>query len=122
VVERDEARLADIILLLDGDDVQIQPVHDIEHALELLDTRSIDCMVLTPTVPGLDEPALVQRLGMHAEAKRVPIVLYAPSDGDGFDGRLQDELGARTGVREAHAPERLLQEAALLLHRRIAKL
>jgi CheY-like chemotaxis protein len=90
--------------------------------LEALRERRFDCVVLGPETPGLTPTDLADELARREQIENVPVIVY----GDGAS-RTEDDAGwkklAQTcTVRRAQSPERLVDQAALFLHREVVKL
>jgi signal transduction histidine kinase/HAMP domain-containing protein/DNA-binding response OmpR family regulator len=113
--ERDE-----LVELLAGSDVRILPAAKAVLACSILHEQPIDCLVIGPGAPCLDlevcEPLLVDgRTGLVQPA----VVFYGPDPaGEGYE-EFRRRLKDRVTIREAHSPERLLEQTAFFLHRNI---
>jgi signal transduction histidine kinase/CheY-like chemotaxis protein len=122
VVEGDPDRRDRIKACLDGSDVQVLCVPDGKAALRTIRDRRIDCVVLNPDLPDLAPAALAEELQREPAAGWLPVIVYSdgarPHEADGGWKKLAEAQP----VRWVHSPERLLDCAALYLHRNVAEL
>ncbi len=122
IVEDDAAERMSIAELLAHDDVEITAVSTGVNALEALDRRSFDCMVLDlrlPDVSGFDVLESIRHAERHPD---LPIVVFTGrSLTFEEDARLR-ELARSVVVKGVESPERLLDETSLFLHRVVSDL
>jgi HAMP domain-containing protein/signal transduction histidine kinase/CheY-like chemotaxis protein len=122
VVEPDPARRDRLLACIDPDGLDVVWSPNGLAAAQALRQRSIDCMVLVPELSG----DCLERLA--GEALNDPpfwpprIIVYCdnnlPDDGDGDWKKLAEVIN----LRRVHSPERLCDQAALFLHRDVAKM
>ena len=126
LVEDDQAQANSIGELLEGEDLQITTVGSAEEALVQLETNEFDCMVVDLVLPGQDGLELVEKVRAHDKWKNLPIVVYTGKELTKDEERqLKQHTEAVILKSGVQAPDRLLQETALFLHRvdeRAAKL
>ncbi len=114
LVETDAAQPARLGDLLGTDGVTLEQVPSLATAAVALEARRFDCLVLHL---GAGELAEVERLAeIPAET---PVIVYSADGGDPAPLRA---LAGNRVVKEAHTPERLLEETSLFLHRPLAAL
>jgi signal transduction histidine kinase/CheY-like chemotaxis protein/HAMP domain-containing protein len=120
VVEPDPARREQVLAHLAGPDVQLTCVADGQEAAHVLGERHADCLIINPSAPGLESLEVPEEGGVDSVVSRVPVILYAdgqsPEDGPGLN------WGNGFTLRTAHSPERLIDQAALFLHRAVGTL
>jgi signal transduction histidine kinase/DNA-binding response OmpR family regulator/HAMP domain-containing protein len=121
IAEADPARRRQIVECIDGSDLEVVAAADGPAALRALRERPIDCLVLSPDLPGLAPADLADELAREPEARRVPVIVYGDGDGAPEEGAWK-RLGDAVPLRRLHTPERLLDQAAFFLHRNVAKL
>jgi CheY-like chemotaxis protein len=121
-VEPDPSRRQRLAGWLASDEVQVAAVPDGSAALQLLQERWIDCLVVPAVLDDLTPAALADALERLGRVNAVPVVVF----GDGQEGLDADgvwrPLAEFCTVRRAHSPERLLDQTTYLLHRNLAQL
>src|SRR5262249_21717467 len=102
--------------------VLVSAVADATGALEALQSGAIDCLVLGPDVPDLTPEVLEEKLRRSPGAGQLPVIVYG--DGSAFrdEGDGWKRLAESRTVRQVYSPERLLDQAALFLHAKVAEL
>ncbi|TLY76684.1 MAG: response regulator [Gammaproteobacteria bacterium] len=106
--------------LLAGNDVRIFPVANAARACRALKEQPIDCVVVGPGVRTLD-PQIRELLLADSRARVAPpgVVFYgADRAATGYE-ELRLGFKDRLTIREAQSRERLLEQTALLLHRKL---
>jgi CheY-like chemotaxis protein len=122
VVGRDAAWRDKVLGLLGGPDVQITAAKNGREALQMLRERRTDCLVLHPDLPDVRPQALAEEARRGLALGRLPVVVYADGDAARLpEGELKRLSDAFT-VKQAHSPERLLDQATFFLHLPVAKL
>jgi CheY-like chemotaxis protein len=116
VVEADETQRAAIVDLLSHEDVETTAVGTGEAALAELERGAFDCMVLDLSLPGMSGIEVMNAVQERPAWRRLPIIVYGGTEGasplDDW-GRTSESMV----VKGANSPERLVEEAALFLHR-----
>src|SRR5262249_19618390 len=103
-------------------DVQIVTAGDGPAALRALRETRFDCLVLSPETPDLSPAALAEEMEELEHVETLPVILYGHgSQADGAHPAWKS-LGAGCTLRRAHSPERLIDQAALSLHREVNRL
>ncbi|HLY10456.1 MAG TPA: response regulator, partial [Planctomycetota bacterium] len=117
LVEDDPAARRSLKDLLQGDDVAVLEASTGDQAIAILRSQPIDCLLLDlglPDVGGLD---LLRSLKDEVGLLQLPIIVHTGRD---LTPEEEEQLGRITSavvIKDAHSPERLLQETALFLHR-----
>jgi signal transduction histidine kinase/CheY-like chemotaxis protein/HAMP domain-containing protein len=103
-----------------GRDVQLTCVADGAAAARALQERAVDCVVVNPSAREPGPLARDEDSPGDGVVSRLPVIVF----GDGPESQDGDwaRLAAGCTVRTADSPERLLDQAALLLHRDVGKL
>jgi CheY-like chemotaxis protein len=124
VVEDDETQRKAINDLVSvGGDVEITAVASEKEALEALTQASFDCMVVDLGLPDSDGYGLIEKIKQKPEYSELPIVVYTGRElGKREETRLRRYVESIIPKGIAKAPERLLDETSLFLHRPDAKL
>jgi len=116
VVEDVDAQRESIVALLSAEDVEIVPVATAEEALEQLNRKTFDCMVLDLTLRGTSGYELLDRMAVGGSFSFPPVIVYT-----GRTLTRDEELHLRRYassivIKGARSPERLLDEVTLFLH------
>jgi CheY-like chemotaxis protein len=117
VVEDDENQSSSIAELVGGDDVEVTQVRGGEEAIEAMRSRRFDCIVVDLGLPGMSGFELIDAMRRDASLRSVPVVVYTARD---VSRAEQEQLRASAEaviIKDAHSPERLLDETSLFLHR-----
>jgi signal transduction histidine kinase/DNA-binding response OmpR family regulator/HAMP domain-containing protein len=121
VVEPDPERRNRILACVDAEDVQLTGVADGPSALQMLQERRLDCMVLGSAAADLVDGLAGAVAGGEPALGRLPVIVYGDGETVGDDPAWR-RLGGVCTVRRAQSPERLLDLTAFFLHRSPAKL
>ncbi|MCI0455860.1 MAG: response regulator, partial [Gemmataceae bacterium] len=119
LVEPDAARRAEVMGALDTQEVELTAVPDGKAALAALQERRVDCMIVNPSCSDLSPLELADHLQGQSLPGQLPVIVYGALPHD--DPNLK-ALGQVCAVRQAQSPERLLDQAALALHRPVARM
>jgi CheY-like chemotaxis protein len=90
--------------------------------LSAINTHQFDCMILDlglPDMPGLE---LLEQIKKRDATRTLPIIVYTAKDLEKEEEARLKDLAESTLIRYVRSPERLLDEATLLLHSNAAKL
>jgi CheY-like chemotaxis protein/signal transduction histidine kinase/HAMP domain-containing protein len=106
-------------LLGEGDDVEVVTAATAEEAMEVLNgDQDIDCLVVDLLLPGEDGFQLIERVRAQERFVDLPIVVYTAKDlSIREEMRLKKYAEAIVVKSVAQAPDKLLRETALFLHR-----
>jgi CheY-like chemotaxis protein len=119
LVEPEPARRERIQEALGGD-VRTTCVSDGASAARALQEQAVDCLIVSPQAPGLEALTAGEDGRGEGVVSRLPVIVFgdgkAPEDGGWA------KVAAGCTVRTAHSPERLLDQAALVLHRDVDRL
>jgi CheY-like chemotaxis protein len=119
VVENEPSRQERIAACL-GTDVRTRCVSDGEAAARALQEDGVDCVIVGPSAHDLGPLATADESRGEGVVRRLPVIVYG--DGQEPEDGGWAKLAAGCTIRTAHSPERLLDQAALVLHRDIGKL
>lgn len=123
LVVEDSAELRENLRdLLKDDKVEVETVGTAGEALERLENRTFDCMVLDLILPDASGFDLLERMSEGTRYAFPPVIVYT-----GRSLSRDEELRLRRYsssiiVKGARSPERLLDEVSLFLHRVESKL
>ncbi|ANF98259.1 response regulator [Paenibacillus bovis] len=117
IVEDDEIQRQSIIELIGHDDVSITAVSTGKAALEELDSKRYDCMVLDLMLTDMTGFELLDRIRDNHQLKDLPIIIYTGKDLDTKEETQLRKYAESIIVKDVKSPERLLDETTLFLHR-----
>jgi CheY-like chemotaxis protein len=122
VVEDDPAEQMSIAELIGASDIRISPAGSGGEALDLLRARKFDCVILDLKLPDTTGFQLLTEIQRDERLREIPIVVFT---GRELTQEEEAELRRRAKsivLKGVQSPERLLDETALFLHRRISDL
>jgi len=122
VVEDDPAEQMSIAELIGASDIRISAADSGGRALELLRERRFDCVILDLKLPDVTGFELLTEIQRDETLREIPIVVFT---GRELTQDEEAELRRRAKsivLKGVQSPERLLDESALFLHRRISDL
>ncbi|HEY7379225.1 MAG TPA: HAMP domain-containing protein, partial [Steroidobacteraceae bacterium] len=122
VVEDSPAERLSIEELIAHDDVEIVAVGTGSEALEQLQQRPYDCVVLDLRLPDMSGFELLDRLQETPELHDIPVVVYTGRELSAEEEDQLRRLAKSIVLKGVRSPERLLDETALFLHRVVADL
>ena len=117
VVEDDPVQSQAISDLIGDGDVETTTVASGEIALESLDAKPYDCVVLDLRLPGMSGFDLIERIKAEPRHRRLPVIVYTGRDLTPDDKERLHGLAQTVIVKDVTTMERLLDETALFLHR-----
>jgi HAMP domain-containing protein/signal transduction histidine kinase/CheY-like chemotaxis protein len=120
LVVEPEAGRRDAIAASLGSDVHTTCVGDGAAAARVLHEHTVDCVIVSPQAPDLEPLAQSDEARGDGVTSRLPVIVFS-DDQTAQDGGLA-KVAAGCTVRTAHSPERLLDQAALVLHREVGKM
>jgi HAMP domain-containing protein/CheY-like chemotaxis protein len=120
VVEDDPREQLSIRELLGYEDIDVTVMASGEEALEALQQTTFDCIVLDLRLPDMSGFEVLGRLSENPSLSDVPVVVFTGKElSPEEDARLRT-LARSVVVKGVESPERLLDETALFLHRKVA--
>src|SRR5439155_17499346 len=103
-------------------DVEIVGVGSSEEALELIEQRQFDCMVLDLKLPKMRGFALLEKVKSDDHYRTLPVIVYTGRELTRREETRLKKYAETIIVKDVRSPERLLDETALFLHRIESKL
>jgi CheY-like chemotaxis protein/signal transduction histidine kinase/HAMP domain-containing protein len=122
VVEDDPAEQMSIAELIGASDIRISSADSGGQALDLLRERKFDCVILDLKLPDVTGFELLTEIQRDERLRDIPIIVF---HGRELTQEEEAELRRRAKsivLKGVQSPERLLDESALFLHRRISDL
>jgi CheY-like chemotaxis protein len=118
VVEDDESQRRAIVELVgSGEDVQVTAVRSSEDALDALQQKRFDCMVLDLKLPEMTGFTLLEKLKEDERYSSIPVIVYTGKELTRAEETKLKKVSDAIVVKDASSPERLLDETSLFLHR-----
>jgi HAMP domain-containing protein/signal transduction histidine kinase/CheY-like chemotaxis protein len=112
--ESDPVKRRQILENIALDDIQVTPVSEKEALVREIRDHGADCLIAGTNTSGWNSGVLAQDLEEVVPAGFPLIAFGEPSPGDGWK-----KLAAVCTFRQVQSPDRLLDQTALLLHRKI---
>ncbi|HVF52866.1 MAG TPA: response regulator, partial [Actinomycetota bacterium] len=123
VVEDDDIERAAMVELVgSGDDVEVTAVASSEEALEALESKPFDCMVLDLKLPKMGGFDLLEKIKKDERFRDLPVIVYTGRDLTRKEETKLKKYVQTIIIKDVRSPERLLDETALFLHRVEARL
>ncbi len=116
VVEDDARQLESIRHLLETDDVQITGAARAADALAHLQSTTFDCMVMDLNLPDLSGYDLLEQMAAHESVAFPPVIVYTGRVLTRDEEQRLNRYSRSIIIKDAHSPERLLDEVTLFLH------
>ncbi len=122
VVEDDEIQTMSIRELIGNGDVQTTFVGTGREALAAIRSQRYDCMILDLGLPDMPGTELLEQIKRSTTTRSLPILIYTARELVEEESAKLKCLAESILIKDVRSPERLLDEASLLLHRNISKL
>src|SRR4029079_5933203 len=100
-----------------GPDVEVVGVGSGDDAIETLDSREFDCLVLAPELQDGSGFQLLDRLRRTKRFRDLPLRLQSSRELSPKDEARLKRFAEAMVVKDVRSPERLLDETSLYLHR-----
>jgi CheY-like chemotaxis protein len=121
-VEDNPAEQLGVRELLDHDDVEITFSASGAEALEALQSRDFDCVVLDLRLPDMSGFEVLQRISEIPSLSDLPVVVFTGKELSPEEDARLHMMARSVVVKGVESPERLLDETALFLHRVVTDL
>jgi len=122
VVEDDERQRESVRELLGNGDVEIIGAASAGAALEALRGATFDCIVMDLNLPDLSGYDFLEQLSTRDDVPFPPVIVYTGRSLTGDEEQRLRRLSKSIIIKDAHSPERLLDEVTLFLHQMEATL
>ena len=122
IVEDDPVESMSVAELLKSDDIEILTASDGASAIELLNQKAIDCVVLDLKLPDMTGFEILEHMSCNANMRDIPVVVFTGRELSNDENLKLRQLARTVVVKGVESPERLLDETALFLHRVVAEL
>jgi HAMP domain-containing protein/CheY-like chemotaxis protein/signal transduction histidine kinase len=108
--------------LLAHDDIEITSVASGREALEVLQEKSADCVVLDLKLPDMTGFEVLERIRDDATIADVPVIVFTGRELSPEEDARLHTMARSVVVKGVESPERLLDETSLFLHRVVSDL
>jgi HAMP domain-containing protein/signal transduction histidine kinase/CheY-like chemotaxis protein len=122
VIGADEQQRSRVIDLIGDDDVEVAVAQSGEEAIAALQERRYDATVLLFSPEGAMGFDLIDALCWQNENEMSPLLVFNEASLSAEDEAHLARLSHRALLNVVHSPERLVDDAALLLHRKVSRL
>ncbi len=117
VVEDDDAQRMSIAALIGSKDVDVTAVGTANAALDAIETRRFDCVIVDLGLPDLPGAELIERIRRAPSGADLPVVVYTGQDLTKEQEQRLQSIASTVIVKDVDSSEKLLEETALFLHR-----
>jgi signal transduction histidine kinase/DNA-binding response OmpR family regulator/CHASE3 domain sensor protein len=122
VVEDDERQRESVRELLSTGDVEIVGVSTASGALKALRESTFDCIVMDLNLPDLSGYELLEQMATQEDVSFPPVIVYTGRSLTTEEEQRLRRFSKSIIIKDAHSPERLLDEVTLFLHQMEANL
>ncbi len=122
IIEDDETMRKSIIKLIGNGDVQCCEAGTAAQALDILQSQTVDCLVIDIGLPDMSGFELIRRLDSEKSIRVPPIIVYTGRELTREESDELEQYAETVIVKGVKSEERLLDETALFLHRTLSKL
>jgi CheY-like chemotaxis protein/signal transduction histidine kinase/HAMP domain-containing protein len=118
LVEDDDLQYGEISRLIGNGDVHVTRVCTGRQALEVLQDRAFDCIVLDLVLPDMDGMSLLEVIRRDG-SRRLPVIIHTAKDlGPDEESKLR-KVAECFITKGPESPQQLFDETALFLHRAV---
>jgi signal transduction histidine kinase/CheY-like chemotaxis protein/HAMP domain-containing protein len=118
LVEDDDLQSGEIQKLIGNGDVHVTRVTNGREALQALQTKDFDCVVLDLVLPDMDGVQLIETI-RRDPARRLPVIIHTAKDLNPADEAKLRNLVESFILKGPESHEQLFDETALFLHRHV---
>jgi CheY-like chemotaxis protein len=119
IVEDDETERKSMVELIGAEETEVDvvAVGSSERALEELEKRPVDCLVLDLKLPDTTGFTLLESIKKEDRFQDLPVIIYTGKDLTRREETRLRKYAQSIIVKDVSSPERLLDETSLFLHR-----
>ena len=122
IVEDDDALREVVNNLLAGADVKIQEAATGEQALAIIAKTELDLIVLDLGLPDMNGAEVLARARQLSAAKLPPVLVFTGRELSRHEYEQLQKYAINVIIKGVRSQERLVNEAALFLHRRVSEM
>lgn len=116
LIENDKILQKTILELMDGNDINTTPAGTGKKAIDLLETKQFDCIILDLTLPDISGFDLLDQIKSNSKIKQIPIIIYTGRDITKEESEHLAEYSTSIVIKNAASLDRLMDETALFMH------
>jgi HAMP domain-containing protein/signal transduction histidine kinase/CheY-like chemotaxis protein len=120
LVEDDANQRMSMVELLRGSDVGVTDFGTAEAAIEAIKTRRFDCAIIDLGLPDMSGAELIEQIRSIPGSEELPVIVYTGLDLTKADEHRLEGIASTIILKGSGAPEKLLSEASLFLHKAVA--
>ncbi|HKE93648.1 MAG TPA: response regulator, partial [Povalibacter sp.] len=121
LVEDDDLQFGEISRLIGNGDVNMTRVATGHEALETLQQRSFDCIVLDLVLPDMDGMTLIEAIRTDT-TRRLPVIIHSAKDLNPEEEAKLRKLAESFITKGPESPQQLFDETSLFLHRAVEQM
>jgi HAMP domain-containing protein/signal transduction histidine kinase/DNA-binding response OmpR family regulator len=122
VIEDNPAEQLSISALLEHHDIEIVSAGTGAAALDMLQEKPADCVVLDLRLPDISGFELLEKLNADPALTDLPVIVFTGRELSAEEEAQLHSVARSIVVKGVESPERLLDETALFLHRNVTDL
>jgi CheY-like chemotaxis protein len=120
LVEDDANQRMSMVELLRDNDVGVTDFGTAEAAIEAIKTRRFDCAIIDLGLPDMSGAELIEQIRSIPGSEELPVIVYTGLDLTKADEHRLEGIASTIILKGTGAPEKLLSEASLFLHKAVA--
>ncbi|HEX8270565.1 MAG TPA: HAMP domain-containing protein [Flavobacterium sp.] len=117
IVDDNETELEMVVEAIDGKDVEISTATTAKAAVELIQTKTFDCIILDLVLPDADGLDLISDLENNISGQETAIIIHSARDLNKKQRSRLNRFAHRIVLKSAHSLDQLVDQTALFLHR-----
>ncbi|MCD9021775.1 HAMP domain-containing protein [Cohnella silvisoli] len=122
VVDNDETRSKETVAMLDNKDVKIIAVDTGRKALNQLNSKPIDCVLVDFELPDMNVFHFIREIQKNGKNKYMPVVIHPSKKLTPQEEKDLDEIMKSAIVKVVKSPVQMMDETTLFLHRKAESL
>jgi CheY-like chemotaxis protein len=120
LVEDDSNQRMSMVELLKDGDVDVTDIGTAKAALEAVEAKRFDCAIIDLGLPDMPGAELIERIRSIRESDELPVIVYTGMELSKAEESRLESIASTIIVKGTGAPEKLLSETTLFLHKAIA--
>jgi CheY-like chemotaxis protein len=122
LVVADPGRSREIETAIEAEDVEVTTAHEVAGALEMLTTRSFDCVLIGSGGRDLAAKLVAEQALRTPSLGRLPVIIYPEGGSLDHEEVAWKRPTDKVTVQSVHSPDRLLDLVTFFLHQPVARL
>jgi HAMP domain-containing protein/signal transduction histidine kinase/CheY-like chemotaxis protein len=120
VIEDNELESSQIVKLLKEENIEITIASTGEKALQLINSKEFDTIILDYTLPDISGLDLIKKIN-NDKLTLVPIIIYSAKDFSKRELSQLNKISSRIVLKDVNSLDKLLEETMMFLHVNYAK-